>query len=271
MSPRAWSSVCLGVLVLLGALFLPKVFLAESALYTDGALGPRVLLTVGSLSKLIFLGLSTYFSGSCLRAYERGNPVRPAWWLLTLGLGAYFLGQASLGYYQLLLGTDAPFPSVADCFFIASMVALLASLVLFVNAYRQVGYLGEASTAWATAGATAVVATAILVVLIRPIIDHPAPLLEQLLNVAYPVLDGLLLIPALVLLQAAARMRGGRLWQVWALLLLGFCFVAAGDILFAYFTTLEMTVFNPLLNLLFAYAYVLIAWGVYEQRQIVAV
>jgi hypothetical protein len=61
------------------------------------------------------------------------------------------------------------------------------------------------------------------------------------------------------------------LWRVWALLLLGFCFIAAGDILFAYLTTLGLDALDPLLHLVFVCAYVLIAWGVFEQRRIVAV
>jgi hypothetical protein len=186
-------------------------------------------------------------------------------------MGAYFLGQASLAYYQLLLGTDAPFPSVGDLFFVASMLALLAALLVFLFAYREVGYLGRAGVALATGVVSAALVGGVLAWLIRPVVSEPAPVLERLLNVAYPVLDALLLVPSLILLQAVARMRGGRLWRVWALLLLGFCFIAAGDILFAYLTTLGLDALDPLLHLVFVCAYVLIAWGVFEQRRIVAV
>ena len=72
-------------------------------------------------------------------------------------------------------------------------------------------------------------------------------------------------MPTLVLLRMMLRLRGGQLWLVWARLLGGVFFMALGDILFAYFTTLEFSAVDPLLDLTFAYAYILLAWGAYTQ------
>jgi hypothetical protein len=102
-----------------------------------------------------------------------------------------------------------------------------------------------------------------------PIATAEAPLTEQLLNLGYPTLDLILMVPAFVLLRLMLRLRGGQLWLVWARILGGVFFMAVGDILFAYFTTLEFSAIDPLLDLSFAYAYILIAWGAHTQYALV--
>ena len=104
----------------------------------------------------------------------------------------------------------------------------------------------------------------------RPVLASEAPFAEQVLNIAYPVLDCLLLIPAVLLLKMALSMRGGTLWKVWMALLLGFVFLAVGDILFAFFTTLGKTGLDPLLDVAFAWSYILIARAVVTQHGILA-
>jgi hypothetical protein len=105
-------------------------------------------------------------------------------------------------------------------------------------------------------------------VVARPILSSEAPLLERVLNVFYPVVDCILLVPAALLLKMALSMRGGSLWKVWMTLLLGFVFLALGDIGFAFFTTLGKSALDPLLDLAFAWSYILIARAVVTQHSI---
>jgi hypothetical protein len=97
---------------------------------------------------------------------------------------------------------------------------------------------------------------------LMPLLETPAPLAEKVLNVVYPVFDLLLLVPVLILLQMTIKLRGGRLRRVWMALLVGFICLALGDILFAYFTTMDMGVLDPLLDVMFTYSYIFIAWGI---------
>jgi hypothetical protein len=53
-------------------------------------------------------------------------------------------------------------------------------------------------------------------------------------------------------------------------LLLGFVFLSVGDILFAVFTTLGKTSLDPLLDVAFAWSYILIARALVSQHTIVA-
>lgn len=266
MSARSWNRLFAASLLLAGLVYLPKLLVPDSALYTR-ILSPQLLLNVAAILKIVFLALATRFAWRCASFFEPGNPVRPAWLLLTAGFGLYLLGQTVLGVYQVLLRIATPFPSLADVFFQLSMALLIASLVSFMRAYSQT--LGVALGELAGFG---IVALALLVlvaaVVLRPIAGQEAPPLERLLNLAYPLLDCLLLVPGLMLLRLTMKLRGGSLWTVWMLLLLGFFCVAAGDILFAYFTTLGLEILDPLLDLVFAAAYVFFAWGTRRQVEI---
>lgn len=266
MSARIWDRLFAVSIALAALVYLPKLALADSVLYSR-VLTTQFLLNVAALLKVVFLALATRFAWRCLSFFERGNPVRPAWLLLTAGLGLYLLGQTVLSVYQVVLRVDTPFPSVADLFFQVSMIVLIVSLVVFLRAYSQTLGVALGELAWVGLVALAVLLLVAIVVL-RPVATEEAPLLARFLNLAYPLLDCLLLVPGLMLLRLTMKLRGGSLWIVWMLLLLGFFFVAAGDILFAYFTTLGLEILDPLLHLLFAAAYVLFAWGTRRQLAI---
>lgn len=119
---------------------------------------------------------------------------------------------------------------------------------------------------------TASLATAVLAALgfvaLAPIAATPAPTGVRALNVTYPVLDLLLLVPTIVLARMAFKLRGGAMWLVWSRLLTGFSLMALADVLFAYFTTLGFTSLDPWLDLLFAWSYVFMAWGAAAQVRV---
>jgi hypothetical protein len=143
---------------------------------------------------------------------------------------------------------------------------MAVAAVTFVVVYVRSGLaMGTTREIGLSAAVAAVPAAVVAVIVLVPIATAKAPFAEQLLNLGYPSLDLILMVPAFVLLRLMLRLRGGELWLVWARLLGGIFFMALGDILFAYFTTLEFSALDPLLDLTFAYAYILLAWGAHTQ------
>lgn len=257
-----------GVLALLALLFLPQMVLGDSWIYTE-LLTERVTLLTAALIKTLFIASGCLYAYKSAAFFERGNPIRPAWHLLALGLGLYFIGQAILSVYQTVLPPPTPFPSIADFFFMVSTTVLIASLVAFVSTYRRGGYpVGSTAELVVVVVIGFAVLGFIQYLLLSPIAAADAPIGEQALNLAYPLTDCLLLIPVTILLRATLKMRGGSLWKVWMLLLGGFISICAGDILFSYFTTMGMSFLDPLLHLVYAGGYVLIAWGTTVQYKI---
>jgi hypothetical protein len=257
-------------MVLLAAALLPQLVVGDSALY-EKFLTSTVLTLLASPIKLLFLVWASLLSRRCLGFFERSNPARAPWLLLTIGLSSYTLGQAILAVYQVILVTSAPFPSAADLFFVPATALLAAALFVFVHVYRRAGYpVGAMGQVLAVGLLVLALLAALVLWTLRPVLVADAPLMEKALNVAYPVLDCFLLLPTLLLLRMAVLLRGGSLWRVWMALLGGFVCVSIGDILFAFFTTQEMTVLDPLLHLAFAYGYILMARSMASQYSILS-
>jgi len=267
---RAMGLASLAAMVLMGALFLPKLLRPESALYRD-LLTPSAILFIAAPIKLLFLFIAAVFASRSAASFDGTNPVRSAWLLLSFGLWAYVVAQSVLAFYQLGPGGAAPFPSVADLFFLPATVLLVVSLFSFLKVYKSVGF--EVAETFEV-GVVLLFVLSLLgvffLVVARPVLASDAPLPERALNILYPVLDCILLIPAVLLLKMALSMRGGSLWKVWMALLLGLVFLAMGDVLFAVFTTLGQTSLDPLLDVVFAWSYILIARALVRQYSITA-
>ena len=264
--PRLLDALFTVAMVLVGAVYLALFLFPDSAAL---ALTPQVTLVFAALVKLLFLALGTWFAARAASAFERGNPVRPAWQLLAGGLGLYVLGQATLARYQLLRLEAAPFPSLGDVFFVAGTVAFIAALFTFIVAYQRVGLQVASRRHLAVVVALSALLLGVLGTwILRPIVAAPAPFWTKALNLTYPLLDAVLLVANLVLLDLAARLRGGRVWKVWAALLAGFLCTAAGDILFSFFSGMGMASLDPLLHLMFAYSYIFLALAARYQVEV---
>ena len=197
------------------AFFLGRALFPAAALYTR-ALSPDAINWIGAVPKLVFSAMAGVLATGIWRRFEAGNPSKIAWLLLAGGLLGLFAGQAILAWFFLTVGRTDVFPSVGDLFFVAGSLAVVAALVLFLRAYRATGFpLGDRRELWRTAAGATLVAAAVVLPLLRPIVQAPAPPLEKLLNITYPLLDFLMLIPALLLLRVSFRFRGGRVWAVW--------------------------------------------------------
>ena len=239
----------------------------SSALYTR-VLTPAVLLAVGALLKLIYLLAGALWAFACRYHLEKGNPARPAWLLLSLGLLSSFVGQASLAPHQ-LLGNEAPFPSVGDLYFILAYPFFITAFIVFLRAYREAGFpIGSFAERLAILVGVGVLAAAVALPILRPVVAAEGPLLERVLTVAYPVLDLVLLLPLALLLRIALRLRGSHAGSVWALVLGGLIFMCVGDVSFAYLSALGREHLDPFVHTTFILSYGLIAGGTHRQLQL---
>jgi hypothetical protein len=245
------------------ALYVGWAVFPQSALYSEW-LNSHRLLAIAAVFKLTYLAFGAAWAFMCRDRLEAGNPARPAWFLLALGLLATFAGQLCLAPFQVVFG-ETPFPSPGDIFYVLAYPFLIAALLIFLNAYRDAGLpmgsLAERATLVALVG---VIAVSIL----RPVAATPGPLLDRILTIAYPALDLVLLVPLVLLLRMALRLRGSQAGEVWLLLLSGFVFLCAGDICFAYFQSLGEQHLDPFVHATFILAYALIAGGARRQLRI---
>jgi hypothetical protein len=231
----------------------------------------KVVDPFAALCKLCLQATGCVLAARCAARYEKGNPVRPAWLLVSLWIGAFFLGQAILSTYAILLGRPAPVPSAGDAFFLVGYGFITVGIVLFVRAYRASGFAtGRIRENLLLMLIAAVVFAVFAYRELVPIALAPTPFSERFINVGYPVLDLLLAIPTLVLLRIAMRFRGGRVWPVWAALLTGILCGAGGDMLFADISPENLKAVGPLVDLLFILSYLFIAYGAALQQRLLA-
>ena len=254
------------VTLAMALLYLGRLAFASASIFT-GTLNDRTLLIIGGWIKLLALVVSAVFAIRSAVLLGAGNPARGPWGLLGAGLAFLSLGQATLVYFQNFLG-HTPFPSIADVWFVIAYPLLVAAVIAFVVAYGRSGFpMRNTGILFVLLGIAAVAGAWPL---LRPIIRSRDALLPKTLNVLYPALDLVLLVPVIVLLIMTSRFRGGAVWKVWCAMLAGFVFTAVGDILFAYFSTLGLTSVDPAVHAMYLVAYGALAVGAMEQRRLLA-
>lgn len=252
------------------AFFAGQALVPGAPLYTQ-ALQQVTLDWLGAVPKLVFCALAVLWGIAVTSRFEAGNPSRTAWWLWTGGLLGLLAGQAILTFYFASEGNASVFPSIADPFFVLGSLAVVASLFAFVRASGKSGFpTGSPGERWGIGLGAAGLSAILVVPALWPVIATPAPPLEKLLNIAYPTLDFLMLIPALLLLRISLRFWGGRVWTVWALLIGGILCTAAGDVLFGYFSGLGKTQLQALIDVAYILGYGFFAAGVLYQRDLLA-
>jgi hypothetical protein len=229
-------------------------------------------LRIVGLVKLAFLAVGGVIALVNAARLGEGNLARPGWTRLGAGLLASAAGQATLCGYQFSSRGAAPFPSLADVFFLAGYPLLIAALVSFLRAYKAAGYpLGSLRQRLLLGGLVGGAGLALAAFILYPILLKPgvAPL-ARLLNAAYPILDLVLLIPVVLLLRATLPLRGGEVWRVWAALLAGFFCMWAGDVSFACFDALGVQSVDPLTHAMYVLSYGSLALGAVRQRELLA-
>ena len=260
-SNRRWPWTLLGVATVV---YSGWAFAPASALYTH-VLTPHVLVAAAALVKLVYLLAGTAWAFACRDRLEEGNPARPAWALLSLGLLSTFAGQLSLAPFQ-IVRNESPFPSVGDLYYVLAYPLLIAALFAFLRAYREAGLpMGSPGERAAILAGVVVLGVAVGVPILHPVLSSEGAVLERLLNVTYPVLDLVLLAPLALLLRVALRLKGSHVGSVWALLLGGMVFLCLGDMFFAYFQALGRQHLDPFVHATYILAYGLIAGGTRRQ------
>lgn len=236
-----------------------------ASILTDG-----VLVRLAGIAKLALLILAYVHAQATADRMERDNPARGPWRLLALAMASFAVGQAVLTSYQMVRGLS-PFPSVGDLFFVASYPLLIASFLGFIRTYREAGYpVGTAGEHTLIAGLVAVLAGVVAIPILRPVLAAGGGPVELSLNVAYPVLDFVLLVPMIILVRVAWPFRGGAIFNAWAAILGGVVAICAGDLLFAWFSMLGEAHLDPLLHGAYLVGYVCFALGTRLHRDLVA-
>ena len=194
-----------------------------------------------------------------LRKYGHGlkTTFSIVWFCFALGVTLWFLGELSWSLYALAFGVEIPYPSIADIFWLSAYAPIYIALLLYINLFKLV--LSKRSVG-AVALIIAVLCALLVLFLIGPILSTSKDLPTLAIDLAYPLLDLILLSAAILGFMIFFK---GTLRRSWLLICLALAFDAVADLLFSY-TTLQGTYYNghPL-ELFYHWGYILYALAFY--------
>jgi hypothetical protein len=150
---------------------------------------------------------------------------------LVIGICLWFVAELIYSYYQIWLNTETPFPSAADSIYMAGYVFF--TYYLF-STLKSLGQEIEREVLILISFAVAVSLGYIMNLSFGPaeLISVEHAILPMAVSVSYPILDGLLLVPAIVLLWS---IRKGEISQThWAMISIFIVLNAVGDLGFGY-------------------------------------
>ena len=201
------------------------VFLLWIVLRIDGARATDGVDDIGELIAALCAALI------CGGASKRVSVGRTSWALLAASSFAWAVGEALWSYYDLVKGVQVPFPSLADAGFLAAIPLACAGLLLFPSSHQRTAHRVQGLLDGC------IIATALLfaswATILGPLYrSHQGSVLKQVISLAYPMSDVVLVSLVVILIARAGR----REWISLGLVMTGVVAFAVADSSFAYLT-----------------------------------
>lgn len=186
--------------------------------------------------------------------------------ILLMGLGLFFwgCGESIYAYYNLFANAKIPHPSIADLFFVPSMLLYaLGTIFLSMTTGARFGLKQVSGKAFAVV-APAIVLALSYFVLIQigkggDIADKSV--LQTILNALYPLIDAIALAVSVVVAGLSIKYMGGRYKLDIVFILTGLVAIFAADSFFAYTTTIGTAYSGGISDLMYTLAVFLLTCG----------
>lgn len=190
--------------------------------------------------------------------------LRSAYYGVFLTIVLWFLGETTWGIYEVVLGVSIPYPSIADIFYLAGYLPVLASTVTFMWIFRR-------NVTQARKVVTSLVGLAIIglvfVFVLSPLSTSSSGTVTKAFDLAYPFLDAVLLVLVTLILGGMA---GSTLAKPWAWIFAGLLSYSFADIMFSWGTLAGWYYSGHPIELLWLYGYLGLAIGFSEQREVLS-
>jgi signal transduction histidine kinase len=195
-----------------GQLGLTLATIVAYALARNTAFGPSIF-NLASLSACVAFAVGPII--------HRCKAIQ--WWLFSAAMGLFAIADGTWNAY-VFAGTEAPYPSVGDVFYLVAYPLFFLGAVVLLRGSRP--RRGDVLDGLLVATAAGVLVWTLLV---EPIAAQSgSTLLERLVTLAYPTMD-VLLLTALVALLFTSRVRS----FAYLALLGGFLLLLAADLIYA--------------------------------------
>ena len=212
-------------------LYILAFIIAINSAITFGSPESRALII--DVTAVLTSGAALFLSATILLRKHLKKRKQEGLISLSIGLGLWFAAEAIWAYYRQGLGIEVPYPSVADWAWFAGY----GFLALYT--YRIMGNVGKTNPIEKSLVLLVSVSVALslgyilnLTFGVAQYLSPPEEILALTMSVAYPVFDGILLVPSMVILWSLRK--GDPSSIQWIMMSLSFVVLTIGDIGFGY-------------------------------------
>jgi uncharacterized membrane protein len=200
------------------------------ALYVWQPGGSRFLEIISSTLYIVFAILTTIFAWRASQMFEPGAVQRRAWLLFCVGVAMWAVAEGLWAYYQIALGEEIPYPSLADIVWAISYIPIVSSMVL---QYRA---LGTGPSIRQKLGVLAIYFGLLVVAFVTvlwPALSSVGgdSIIATFLNLYYPLAD---LCLAFIATLSLVVLWGGLVGQPWRYIVLSMLLFSLADLTFSY-------------------------------------
>jgi len=187
--------------------------------------------------------------------------LRPVHVGLFLSVSLWFLGELTWGIYEIVLRIEVPYPSVAEIFYLAGYVPVLLSIFRFMWLFKKLITPAKA----AASGFTGLIILGLTTVFVlEPLYNSPTDFITKGFDLAYPILDAVVVVLVAMRFITFASTRIGKPW-LW--IFSGLFLQSIADILFSYGTLTGWYYSGHPIELLWLFGYLSLMLGFNGQRK----
>lgn len=202
---------------------------------------------------------------SAAKVYGWSSLEGKIFYVLSTGILFLSLGELSWMFYEVVLGLDVPYPSIADLFWLLGLILVCVSLYVKVFSVGVREQLSPSRIIKSAVISFILLLPCVFFVLI-PILSSPETefvggLSEKIVDLAYPLLDILAMFGALGIY---ATHRRGTIGTTWGLIILALLTAYIFDVAFSYLTWKDLYYTGHIIDLLYFAQYLLfvLAFGI---------
>jgi hypothetical protein len=248
---KLWLLIVLTAIVIAGMLFEPS---------TDHPSDARYAIVDIGLPLVVFL--AAYIGIDMARKFTLNGAVGRSLLFIALGMVSWGVGEATWFYYNVVLKTEIPYPSLGDVGFLGLIP--LAAYGLFCL-WRSLTIKFDAKTKIKALIIPIPVFAFTYYVFIYSKLSESTDLLTKALNVAYPLGDAILLSFTILILFS---IKGSKLFRPIAIICLGFIVEAVADFLFSWGTAAGIYYVGWIFDTLFVAAFCILGIGLYYMKDV---
>jgi len=178
-----------------------------------------------------------------------------------LAILLWFIGEVTWLVYELILGVLIPYPSIADVFYLTGYIPAFVSILGFMRIFQKL-VTPLKKIASLLVGLLILGVTAVF--LLTPLSMSSSPVFVQAFDLAYPVLDAVLM--ALVTTRLIAFI-GTSLGRPWTWIFCGLLLYSFADIMFSWGSLADWYYSGHPIELFWLYGYLALAVGFNRQRK----